>query len=225
MEIVQPFHAAFFTADCPQGEKAFPYILLERPSPGHRIAEVGRHLWRSSNPMLLLKACSATAVCPGPCPVVVLTCPRMDIQIPQLLWETHCNIWRPWRSFFLCLNITSCIWICGYWILSCHWALLQRVWLCFLFSPHEVFIHIDKIPLTFFSPGWTVLGLDTVTLLSSSTSLTPPFHGYYGPGWHSLPHHQSPFLSQWTVNPAVCHLWLLSSRNLLDYSYSIMLLL
>ena len=50
MEIVQPFHAAFFTADCPQGEKAFPDVQLEHPSPGHGITEVGRHLWRSPNP-------------------------------------------------------------------------------------------------------------------------------------------------------------------------------
>ena len=33
---------------------------------------------------------------------------------------------------------------------SCHWALLSRVWLCCLYSlPHQVFMHMDKIPLSF----------------------------------------------------------------------------
>lgn len=33
---------------------------------------------------------------------------------------------------------------CAYCLLPCVWTPSRRVWLCFLCSPHEVFIHIDN---------------------------------------------------------------------------------
>lgn len=51
------------------------------------------------------------------------------------------------RSFWS-LNRISCISLCARCLLLCHWPPLRRVWLCILYSPPQVFIHTDKMPLS-----------------------------------------------------------------------------
>lgn len=47
---------------------------------------------------------------------------------------------------YFCLNGVFCLSACAHWLLLCHWIPL-RVWLCFLTSSHQIFVHIDRIPL------------------------------------------------------------------------------
>lgn len=43
-------------------------------------------------------------------------------------------------------NDVSSVSVCALCFLPCHWAPPRRIWLPFLYSRHQVFIHVDKIP-------------------------------------------------------------------------------
>jgi len=72
------------------------------------------------------------------------------MKTPKHLWVTctQCSTTLTAKSIFLCLSGISCVSICAHCLLCFQWAPLRRVWLRLLYSPHQVFMHTGKIPLS-----------------------------------------------------------------------------
>lgn len=118
----------------------------------------------------------------------------------------------PLGNWFLCsvtltiiiyfrLNGIFCFSVCAHWLLLCHWIRL-RVWLCFLISSHQIFLHIDQIPLRLLHAEQASLCLAKYSC-SFSTSL--PTSGY-APVCPCLlctreprPGHSAPDVSYWDL--------------------------
>lgn len=122
----------------------------------HRMAEVGKYLWKLSTPSSLLKAGWAKAGSSGPSPVRFWIFP--DIETPQVLWLFQC-----WSTtvffFFLRVNffrISSCV----HCLSSCHWMWMRKT--SSLESPLRYLSLLIRSPWAF---SWA---------LSASTYMTNP---------------------------------------------------
>lgn len=60
----------------------------------------------------------------------------------------HVLLLSKWKSCFLHWNRIFCISVHVHCLQACHWIPLRKAWLCLLYSLHQVFIHIDAIPLS-----------------------------------------------------------------------------
>lgn len=94
----------------------------------------------------LLKAGSTWTGCSGLCPGWFGIFPGMEA-LPVLPQQTAQSLSVLQQYIFLlCLNRILSISQYLFCLWSDLWAPLRKVWLCFLFCPHQVFIHTDRIP-------------------------------------------------------------------------------
>lgn len=94
----------------------------------------------------LLKAGSTWTGCSGLCPGWFGIFPGMEA-LPVLPQQTAQSLSVLQQYLFLlCLNRILSISQYLFCLWSDLWAPLRKVWLCFLFCPHQVFIHTDRIP-------------------------------------------------------------------------------
>lgn len=126
-----------------------------------RTAEEGR--WVQAP----LRAASPTAGCSGPHPISFGVSPRIEIPRP-LCQPVQCLIALAVRKVFLRFSFflkgISCISVLAHCLLASYWALLRRVWVHLLYSCHQAFVDIGKIP-------WSLLfsWLNTHSLSSFSS--------------------------------------------------------
>lgn len=125
----------------------------------HRLAKIGRDLWRPSRPIPLLRAGLATAACPVLHPFRFWITPRMEIpQSPlgnllQRLTTLRVKRFLSMSKWKLLQFVPT--------VLSCRWISLRRVWLRLLYClPIRYLINtLITSPWTFSTSGWTVPAL------------------------------------------------------------------
>lgn len=118
------------------------YHDLGVPEPyNHRIVEVGRHLWRSSDPKPCSKARSSREGCSEPCPVEFWTTPRRETTTSLgnlfycLITLTVNKVFLMFKYNFLNSSLCHCF-------LPCHKVPPTRTWLCLLYSlPSCIYTH------------------------------------------------------------------------------------
>lgn len=103
---------------------------------------------------------SATAGCLGLCQFRFCVSLRMDTLQP--LWTESVPVFNHFsrkKVSSLFLNYISCILVCAYCFLPCHWASLRRIWLPLLYSYHQVFIQWIIFQKALSEPGRMVPAL------------------------------------------------------------------
>lgn len=136
----------------PKGEKG-SYLQSEI----HRVAEVGRDIWRST-PLLKQRSWSLTLLlewgylwpgCPGLCSVRSCTSPWMENLQP--LWATWSWVWPHSRKVVVFRQNFILLDLCPL-ILSYHWAPLRSACLSLLLIPSGIYTSCQQPPWDSSSP-------------------------------------------------------------------------
>ena len=123
------------------------------------MTEVGRDLWRSSGPSILLKqGCLVSRVAWAH---VRMAFEYLQVRsfhnlpgIPMsVLRHSHSE-----KKVLSCWDGASCVSVCAQCLLPCHWAPLRRAWLsCLYIFLTDIYIYWwVPPPQAFSSPGWIV---------------------------------------------------------------------
>lgn len=105
------------------------------------IIGIGRHLWKSSRPMLKLR--STTVGFPG--------CVQPGFEYVQDCTMSLGSLFNPLifhtvKNFYVCRELPILPFVPA--ALSCHWALLRRACLHLLYIlPTDIYMHNDNVPL------------------------------------------------------------------------------
>lgn len=124
----------------------------EIQSQNHRIYEIGRDFWGSSNPSTCCEYSQLKQVLQGH---VLLCFEYIQGQRQYNLSGKPVPVFNPlWKGFGLILNGIPCISVHPHFFLSYHCAWQRRVWFCLPNSlpcrnNNQLFIHMEKISLTF----------------------------------------------------------------------------
>lgn len=106
------------------------------------MAEFGVELWRLSSPTA--QTGPPRPVCPGACPDDFWISSRLETH--NLSGQVHSHPHS--KNVFPGFQREPPVFVCAYYVWSCHWASPKRAWLHLLWTPSlQVFVYIDEVSL------------------------------------------------------------------------------